>query len=114
MIEQAIPAFTKSRGNPRMTQFCLADHQSQFGDMTVPIAEGAQEIRELELDQPVRHDVPQGMVWSLDVTPSGTLVVAALFNSEEFDPSTVAGWTADFHRILAGAAGEPGKNWKTL
>ena len=33
---------------------------SQFGDPIVPIAEGAREIRELDLDESERRDVPQG------------------------------------------------------
>src|SRR5579859_7094832 len=90
-IEQAIPAFITARENPRTAQFCLSDFQPQFGDLTVPIAEGAREIRELHLDEPERHDVPQGMVWSLDVTPSGTMIVGVVFNIDEFDESTVAG-----------------------
>jgi non-ribosomal peptide synthetase component F len=114
VIEQAVPEFITSREDPRTAQFCYADAASQFGDLTVPIAEGAREIREFDLDEPERHDVPQGMVWSADVTPSGAITACVVYNLDEFDESTVAGWAADFRRILAGGVREPDKDWKTL
>jgi condensation enzyme len=113
-IEQMIPEFITSREDPRMAQFCLANFQSQFGDLTIPIAEGAREIREVLLHEPERHDVPSGMVWSLDVIPSGALIGGVLFNLDEFDESTVEGWATGFCRILAGAVGEPDQDWRML
>lgn len=55
-----------------------------------------------------------GMVWSLDATPSGTLMGSVLFNIGEFDESTVAGWATGFRSILTGAVCGPGKGWRTL
>jgi uncharacterized protein (DUF2252 family) len=37
-----------------------------------------------------------------------------LFNLDEFDESTVAGWTAELRRILAGAVREPARDWRLL
>ena len=114
VIEQTIPEFIKSRENPRMAQFCLSDFQPQFGDITVPIAEGAREIREFLLQESEHPDVPQGTVWHLDVTPSGAMSGAVLFNLDEFDESTARGWATDFRRIFADAVCEPDKDWRML
>jgi hypothetical protein len=114
VIEQAIPEFIKSREDPRMAQFVIADFQSQFGDLTLPIAEGAREIRERLLQEPEHPDIPSGMVWNLDVMPTGALSGGVLFNLDEFDESTAAGWATDFRRILTGAVCEPDKDWRML
>ena len=114
VIEQTIPDFIKSRENPRMSQFIIADFQSQFGDLDLPIAEGAREIHERELQEPEHADIPSGMVWNLNVMPTGALSGGVVFNLDEFDESTVAGWATDFRRILTGAVGEPDQDWKTL
>src|SRR5258708_4962954 len=42
-IERLIPEFIESRQNLRTTQFCLTQTPSQFGDLALPIAEGARE-----------------------------------------------------------------------
>jgi condensation enzyme len=114
VIEQEFPDFVKSREDPRMAQFIVTDFQSQFGDLVLPIAEGGREIRERLLQEPEHHDIPTGMVWGLDVIPSGELLGSVLFNQDEFDESTVVGLTADFRRIVAAAVAAPDRDWKTL
>jgi condensation enzyme len=114
VIEQTFPDFIKSREDPRMSQFIIANFQSQFGDFTLPIAESAREIHERLLQEPEHHDIPSGMVWNLDVIPSGELFGGVLFNLDEFDESTVEGWVADLRRILTGAVGEPDRDWRML
>jgi condensation enzyme len=114
VIEQAIPEFIKSREDPRMAQFIISDFQPQFGDLILPIADGAREIHERLLQEPEHPDVPSGMVWNLDVMPSGALTGSVLFNLDEFDESTVAAWAADFRRILTGAVSAPDQDWRML
>jgi condensation enzyme len=114
VIEQSIPEFITSREQPRMAQFIISDFQSQFGDLTLPIAEGAHEIHERLLQEEEHPDIPSGMVWFLDVNPTGVLSGSALFNLDEFDESTVAGWTEDFRRIVTGAVSAPDRDWRTL
>jgi hypothetical protein len=114
VIEQMIPEFITSREDPRMTQFCLADFQSQFGDLTIPIAEGAREIHERVLQEAEHSDIPTGVVWNLELMPTGVLAGGVLFNLDELDESTVAGWAADYRRILTGAVCAPDQDWRTL
>ena len=35
-----------------------------------------------------------------------------LFNLDEFDESTVAGWAADLRRILTSAVRDPDQDWR--
>jgi uncharacterized protein (DUF2252 family) len=37
-----------------------------------------------------------------------------LFNLDEFDEGTIAGWATDLLRILTSAVGEPDRDWKLL
>jgi hypothetical protein len=114
VIEQTFPDFIRSREDTRTSQFIISDSVSQFGDPTLPIAEGAREVNERLLQEPVHHDIPSGMVWNLSVDPTGSLYGSVLFNLDEFDESTVAGWAADLLRILTSAVGEPDRDWKLL
>jgi condensation enzyme len=114
VIEQLIPEFIQSREEAFMAQFVISDFQSQFGDLTLPIAQGAREIHERLLQEPEHPDIPTGMVWNLDLIPSGLLSCGVLFNLDEFDESTAAGWAADYRRILTSAVSEPDQDWRAL
>jgi len=114
VIEQTFPDFIKSRDDLRTSQFIISCHESQEGeDLILPLAEGARQI-EVRLDEDGPRDIPSGMVWNLDLPPSGHLSGSVLFNRDEFDESTVAGWAADLRRILASAVRNPDQDWKTL
>jgi hypothetical protein len=114
VIEQSFPDFIKSREDLRTSQFILQNFQSQFDDTDVPIAEGARKIHERLEQTSEPGDIPSGMVWNMDAKPSGELSGGVIFNPEEFDESTVAGWAADLRRILTGAVADPDRDWKTL
>jgi hypothetical protein len=115
VIEQAFPDFVKSRDDLGRSQFIISCHESQVGDDRIfPIAEGAREVEVQSLEEDGQRDIPSGMVWNLDLPPSGALSGSVLFNLDEFDESTVAGWAADLRRILASAVRDPDQDWKTL
>jgi hypothetical protein len=44
----------------------------------------------------------------------GPLSGSVQFNRDEFEASTVQGWTAGLKRILASAVREPDQDWKHL
>ena len=115
VIEQAFPGFVKSRENLRTSQFIISNMIGQLGDdLTFPIAECARWINDLTLQGEEVHDIPSGMVWNLTAKPAGPLNADVLFNLDEFDENTVAGWTADLRRILASAVRDPDQDWKHL
>jgi hypothetical protein len=115
VIEETFPDFIKSREDLRTSQFIVSDMQRQLGDdPTYPIAEGAH-IVSAQLSQGAgTQDIPTGTVWNLSAEPSGELKGAVLFNLDEFDESSVQGWTAGLRRILAGAVREPDRDWRLL
>jgi hypothetical protein len=115
VIEQTFPDFIKSRDDLRTSLFLITHAASQLGDdLIYPIAEGAREIVVRWREEDGQRDIPSGMVWGLDLPLSGTLSGGVLFNRDEFDESTVAGWAADLRRILASAVRDPDQDWKTL
>jgi condensation enzyme len=116
VIEQTFPDFVKSRDDLRTSQFIISCAVSSLGDdrLVIPIAEGATELAVPPLEEGAQRDIPSGMVWNLEMPPSGGLSGGVLFNLDEFEESTVAGWAADLRRILAGAVGDPDQDWKTL
>jgi condensation enzyme len=115
VIEQTFPDFIKSREDLRTSQFIIADQQRQLGeDPTFAIAEGARWASDRMLQGSQVRDIPSGMVWNLAAQPSGELNGGVLFNLDEFDESTVAGWSAGLRRILADAVREPDRDWRLL
>jgi condensation enzyme len=115
VIEQSFPDLIKSRDDLRTSQFIISCDVSQLGDdVTYPIAEGAREISVPWPDEAGHRDIPSGTVWFVDLPPSGVLSGGVLFNPEEFDESTVAGWAASLRRILANAGRDPSQDWRVL
>jgi len=87
------PDFTKSREDLRTSQFIIANQQGEPGeDLTFGIAEGARWATNGMLEGQEVHDIPSGTVWNLSAGQSGELSGGVLFNLDEFDESTVAGW----------------------
>ncbi len=114
VIEQAFPGFIKSREDLRTSQFIIANQQGQLGDnRALAIADGARAVGN-ELQGQEVHDIPSGTVWNLVPRSSGELAGDVLFNLDEFDESTVAGWTTDLRRILTGAVRDPDRDWRLL
>ncbi|MDQ2815336.1 MAG: condensation domain-containing protein [Actinomycetota bacterium] len=121
VIEQAFPGLVKSREDLRTSQFIIANQQGQLGDdVTFPIADGARAASELpsqeqkQEQEQEHHDIPSGTVWNIYAEPFGELNGGVLFNLDEFDESTVAGWAASLRRVLAGGVREPDRDWRLL
>ena len=114
VIEQAFPDFIRSREDTRMSQLRILQTPSQYGEMILPIAEGAKEIDELLLEEAESSDIPSGMEWHLNRQPDGSLSGSVHFNLDEHEASTVQGWTAGLKQILATAVRHPDQDWRQL
>jgi hypothetical protein len=115
LLEQTFPDYIKSREDTRMSQFLISDTSSESGEMTLPIAEGAEKIDERLLQEAETHDLPGGgTVWYLSMEPDGRLSGFVQFNLDEFKASTAQGWTAGLKQILASAVRDPGRYWRQL
>jgi hypothetical protein len=114
VIEQAFPDFIRSREDTRMSQFRILQTPSQYGEMILPIAEGAREIDETLLEEAESSDILSGTEWHLARQPDGSLNGSVHFNLDEHEASTVKGWTAGLKRILASAVRDPDQDWRQL
>jgi hypothetical protein len=114
VLEEAFPDYIKSRENTRLSQFLLSATPFQYGDMTIPIAEGAKEISEILLEEEESSDIPSGTVWYLATLPDGALAGALHYNLDEFNESTPTAWSARFKRIMTSAVRDPDQDWRQL
>jgi condensation enzyme len=115
LLEQTFPDFIRSREDTRMSEFLISDTPNQYGELNLPIAEGAKEVVERLLEETEANDIPGGgTVWYTSLEPDGTLSCAMQFNLDEFESSTAEGWIAGFRRILASAVRDPGRDWRQL
>ncbi|WP_155372820.1 condensation domain-containing protein [Catellatospora vulcania] len=113
-IAKLAPELTRPEGNPSDCFMNFIFHQQPSAAETYPIGDGAVEIRERVLEPDETGDMPFGASWNTEVIPSGRFNGGVLYNRDEFDASTIARWTAAYHRILAGAVADPGSAWREL
>jgi condensation enzyme len=114
VLEQAFPDYIRPREDKRTSEFIISVPPSQFGEMVLPIAEGATEVREVVLEEAESTDIPSGTVWYLNTKPDGAVSGSVHYNLDEFEESTVKGCTAGFKRILASAVRDPDQDWRQL
>jgi len=114
LLERAFPDYIRPREDTRMSQFLIMQPPSQYGEMTLPIAEGAKETDEVLLEETESSDILSGTEWHLTALPNGALSGGVHYNLDEFAASTVQSWTAGFKRILASAVRGPGQDWRQL
>jgi len=114
MLEQAFPDFIRSREDTRMSQVLILQTPSQYGEMVLPIAEGAREVDEVLLEEAESSDILGGTEWHLSPQPDGAVSGSLHFNLDEFEESTPEVWTAALKRILASAVRDPGQDWRQL
>jgi len=114
VLEQRFPDYIRSRADRRMSQFRILQTPSQYGEMILPIAEGAKEIDEALLEEAESSDILSGTEWHLARQPDGSLSGSVHFNLDEHEASTVKGWTARFKRILVRAGRDPDQDWRQL
>jgi condensation enzyme len=53
-------------------------------------------------------DIPNGVLWTLDILPSGEIAGHIKFNKNEFLPATMIGLADNYQRILSSALAAPG------
>jgi condensation enzyme len=114
MLEQAFPDFIRSREDTRMSQVLILQTPSQFGEMVLPIAEGAKEVDEVLLEEAESSDVLSGTEWHLSPQPDGAVSGSVHYNLDEFEEGTPEVWTAALTRILASAVRDPAQDWRQL
>jgi condensation enzyme len=114
LLEQTFPDYIRSREDRMMSEILISVPQGQFGMLNLPIAEGATEISEVLLEETESSDIPSGTVWYLGIQPDGSLSGGVHFNLDEFERSTVDGWTTGLSRVMASAVRDPDQDWRQM
>jgi non-ribosomal peptide synthetase component F len=82
-------------------QFPTNMDESTFGDLTYT------EVRKRTQSYPNTSDIPNGIVFTLDMLPSGEIAGHARYNKADFLESTIEKLCADYHEILTLATVNP-------
>lgn len=112
-IERELPELMQPNEEPGNCDTIVGMFQPQFDGADLLIAESCYQIKKREL-APGSADLPRGIAWNLVVLPSGELTIYLQYNLEDVDERTVSGWASSYQGILARAAAEPDRDWKTL
>lgn len=70
------------------------------------------EIRKRQLSSPVSTDIPNGVLWALDLLTSGELAGSVLFNRDQFDERFVADLVSEYRRALRTSVTAPDAPWE--
>ncbi|GAA2553413.1 hypothetical protein GCM10010435_24740 [Winogradskya consettensis] len=65
------------------------------------------EVRERNLSCAETSDIPNGVLWGLDILSNGRIGGTMRFNSKQFDESTMVRMVADFRRVLTNGTTDP-------
>jgi condensation enzyme len=114
VIAQEAPELNKSAEDPRLAVFLLGYYRQASSSAEIKIADGSYLVRMRELKGRVSPQLASGVAWTMTLLPSGELKCRIEFNTGAFDPSTIAGFSQAYRRILAGASAEAERKWKTL
>jgi non-ribosomal peptide synthetase component F len=110
IVEQA-PELTKpyAAGNLAVVTFQLFQFSGVMNGQRIGSLEFS-EIRRRLLSCQASTDIPNGVLWTLDILPSGEIAGHIKFNKNEFLPATMIGIADDYQRILASALAAPGSS----
>ena len=107
-IAAQAPELTRpyAAGNLAVVTFQLFQFASVMNGQRVGSLEFS-EIRRRRLSCLATTDIPNGVLWTLDILPSGEIAGHIKFNQDEFRPATMTGIADDYQRILASALAAP-------
>jgi condensation enzyme len=114
IISEETPELNKSAEDPQLALFILGYYRRPFSTEKIKIADGAYLVRTRGLKGHASSQLPGGAVWTMVPLSSGELKCRVEFNSGQLTPSTIAGYSRSYRRILTRAAAEPDRKWKTL
>ena len=115
VLRRDLPELSRPQEDPKKSPFTLGVFQSPHeAAAALPIADGAYPILKRLLPSSETADIPNGLLWSMDVAPSGALSSNIVCNLDEFDEQRLTGWISDYHRILSGLANEPDQDWRLI
>lgn len=113
-VEQALPELMRPYDDPMKSAFIAGFSEPLFGDAELRIGDSTFDLQRQLTSEPVSSEIPHGLAWNIETLTSGEASGIIQYNRDEFDETTVAGWAAEFCRILAAATAEPDRVWQEL
>jgi non-ribosomal peptide synthetase component F len=114
VIGPTTPDYISAREDKRRSALVIVQPPASGSKMFLPIAEGAEPLREVLLEEAESHSISTGTALHLSRRPDGSLGGSVVFNLDEFEASTVQMWSAELTRILASAVRDPDQDWRQL
>jgi hypothetical protein len=114
IIAQEAPDLYQPAEDPRLTVFLFGYFRQPVSSADIKIADSSQLVRMREPKGRVSSQLAGGVAWTMVLLPSGELKCRIEFNSGELDENTIDVFAQAYRRILAAAAAEPDRKWKTL
>jgi hypothetical protein len=111
LIERDIPELMQPLQDRRMCDFIFGFFRPMFNSGELQLADGSSAIRQREEVSP---DIPGGASWTVAPRLTGDAMVKVLFNPDEFDERTIAGWVTEYQHVLACVTADPDREWKTV
>jgi condensation enzyme len=106
-IERAVTGLNDLMMEPDNGGFLLGIFQPQFEDSALQIADRSYVIREFELPRDVPDFGGGVIVLTADFRVSGEFYAVIMFNTDEWNQSTISRWMTDLRHILVAMANEP-------
>lgn len=106
-IERAMPELDDLMKDPEKGGFLVAIFDPQFEEAALQIADRSYVIREFELPRDVPDFGGGVIVFTADFRVSGDFFAVVLFNSDEWDQSTVSRWMGDLRDVLVAMVNQP-------
>jgi condensation enzyme len=101
-------------GDTGTCAFILGYFRPPSATTEIAMADGAHQITPRERGDQASAQLPGGAVATMNLLPSGKLKCRVEFSPAEVNPDVITGISQDFSRIIARAAADPDRNWKTL
>jgi len=110
-IVQEEPALMDSLTEPYASPFAFGMVQPEVLKPALEIADGMSEVRRRVRSYEVTSDIPNGVLWTADLLPSGELITAVIFNLDHFDKSSITQRAADYRTVLSALVSAPDQDW---
>jgi hypothetical protein len=113
-IAQEAPWLMDSLNDPYAAPFGFGMVQPDVFKSALQLAKGSSEVRRRIRSYEVASDIPNGILWTMDLLPSGELLTSIIFNLDHFDWDSIAQRAADYRNTLSVSVNAPDKDWEGL
>lgn len=110
-IVQEAPELMDSLDDPYASPFAFGMIQPEAVKFMLELADGSTEIRRRIESHEVTSDIPNGVLWTADLLPSGELLTSVIYNLDHFNEHSIAQRVADYRSVLSALVSAPDEDW---